>query len=78
MRPILFVLLLQALAAPDPAQMEKAPDLGYVAVQNGLRLPEGTKLGVPDDGPSRRLIRQRARIGWWIRIRNWLPCRSSS
>jgi DNA-binding beta-propeller fold protein YncE len=59
MRPILVVLLLQALAAPDPAQMEKAPDLGYVAVQNGLRLPEGTKLGAPSSvavSSSRRLL----------------------
>jgi DNA-binding beta-propeller fold protein YncE len=47
MKPLLFAVLLQVLAAPDPAQMEKAPDLGYIPVQNGLRLPDGLTLGAP-------------------------------
>lgn len=33
------------LSGPDPAQMEKAPDLGFKPVPHGLVLPEGTKLG---------------------------------
>lgn len=33
------------LAAPDPKQMETAPDLGYQAVETGLSLPDGMKLG---------------------------------
>jgi hypothetical protein len=28
---------LQALTAPDPAQMEKVPDLGYTDVPHGFR-----------------------------------------
>lgn len=47
MRFLPLVLLLQALSAPDPAQMEKAPDLGYVPVEHGLTLPEGTTWGAP-------------------------------
>jgi len=35
------------LSGPDPKQMETAPDLGYLAVENGLVLPEGMKLGAP-------------------------------
>jgi sugar lactone lactonase YvrE len=33
------------LAAPDPAQMEDAPPLGYKPVPPGLTLPDGIKLG---------------------------------
>ena len=40
MRLIVNALLFQALSAPDPAQMEKAPDLGYVAVPHGLAVPD--------------------------------------
>ncbi|PYR46996.1 MAG: hypothetical protein DMF89_20565 [Acidobacteria bacterium] len=47
MKPMLVAVLLQVLSAPDPAQMEKAPDLGYIAVQHGLRLPDGLTLGAP-------------------------------
>ena len=47
MKPILVALLLQALTAPDPAQMEQAPDLGYRPVPHGLRLPDGLSLGAP-------------------------------
>ena len=47
MRTMLFALLLQALAAPDPAQMEKAPDLGYVPVEYSVSLPGGVALGSP-------------------------------
>jgi DNA-binding beta-propeller fold protein YncE len=47
MKPMLVALLLQVLTAPDPAQMEKAPDLGYVPIQHGLRLPDGLSLGAP-------------------------------
>jgi DNA-binding beta-propeller fold protein YncE len=35
------------LSGPDPKQMEAAPDLGYLAVENGLVLPEGMKMGAP-------------------------------
>jgi DNA-binding beta-propeller fold protein YncE len=42
---LIVVLLVQALAAPDPAQMEKAPDLGYRPVPHGLQLPEGVTMG---------------------------------
>ena len=47
---LLAALLFQVsgvLSGPDPAQMEKAPDLGYVAVQHSLTLPEGLKWGAP-------------------------------
>jgi DNA-binding beta-propeller fold protein YncE len=52
--PILLALLLLlfqsrnapgVLDAPDPKQMENAPPLGYHAVEAGLTLPEGMKLG---------------------------------
>jgi DNA-binding beta-propeller fold protein YncE len=35
------------LPGPDPAQMEKAPDLGYKAVPHGLQLPAGVTMGAP-------------------------------
>ena len=47
----LFLLLFQTrnvpgvLDGPDPKQMENAPPLGYHAVETGLSLPEGMKLG---------------------------------
>lgn len=47
MRLLLFALLLQALSAPDPAQMEKAPDLGYIPVAPSLSLPAGITMGAP-------------------------------
>lgn len=47
MRLIIVALLLQALTAPDPAQMEKAPDLGYLPVPHSLRLPSGVTMGAP-------------------------------
>jgi len=51
MRTILLTaLLLQipgVLSGPDPAQMEKAPDLGYMPAQFSLPLPGGMKLGAP-------------------------------
>ena len=37
----------QPLDAPDPAQMEDAPDLGYRAVPNGLQIPDGMEMGAP-------------------------------
>jgi DNA-binding beta-propeller fold protein YncE len=43
----MILILLQALSAPDPAQMEKAPDLGYVPVAVTINLPDGQKLGAP-------------------------------
>jgi DNA-binding beta-propeller fold protein YncE len=46
-RLIAFALLLQVLQAPDPAQMENAPDLGYMAVSHALDLPTGVTLGAP-------------------------------
>ena len=43
--------LLQAipgvLSGPDPAQMEKAPDLGYKPVPHGLQMPSGITMGAP-------------------------------
>ena len=47
MRAMILAVLLQALAAPDPAQMEKAPDLGYLPVVPTVNLPEGVSLGAP-------------------------------
>jgi DNA-binding beta-propeller fold protein YncE len=47
----LLLLLVQTrntpgvLDAPDPKQMENAPSLGYHAVETGLTLPDGVKLG---------------------------------
>lgn len=46
------LLLLQQLvpgqlAGPDPAQMEKAPDLGYKAVPHDPQLPQGVTMGAP-------------------------------
>src|SRR5437763_145395 len=35
------------LSAPDPAQMETAPDLGYRAVEAGLKMPADMKMGAP-------------------------------
>jgi len=35
------------LSGPDPAQMETAPDLGYRAVEAGLKMPDGMKMGAP-------------------------------
>ena len=37
----------QVLDAPDPAQMEDAPDLGYRPVPHGLQIPEGLEMGAP-------------------------------
>jgi DNA-binding beta-propeller fold protein YncE len=47
MRMLIVFLLFQALTAPDPAQMEKAPDLGYTPVPHGLKLPAGVSMGAP-------------------------------
>ena len=47
MRMLIVFLLVQALAAPDPAQMEKASDLGYRPVPHGLQLPAGVTMGAP-------------------------------
>lgn len=49
MRWLLVVLAQVAgvLSGPDPAQMEKASDLGYKAVENGVVVPEGVKMGAP-------------------------------
>jgi sugar lactone lactonase YvrE len=44
---MLITLLFQVLTAPDPAQMEKAGDLGYVPVRHSLNLPNGVSLGAP-------------------------------
>jgi hypothetical protein len=41
------LLLLQVLTAPDPAQMENAPDLDYKPVPHGLQLPSGITMGAP-------------------------------
>lgn len=51
MLPLLLILAQVAirgvLSGPDPVQMETAPDLGYRAVETGLRLPDGTRMGAP-------------------------------
>src|SRR5262245_342726 len=47
MRLLILMLLFQVLSGPDPAQMEKAPDLGYKPVQHAFKLPDGIKLGAP-------------------------------
>ena len=47
MRTLLVAVLLQALTAPDPAQMEKAPDLGYRPVEASWALPQGMTMGAP-------------------------------
>jgi sugar lactone lactonase YvrE len=47
MRSVVLALLVQVLTAPDPAQMEKAPDLGYVPVPASLTLPADVTLGAP-------------------------------
>ena len=47
MRAIIVALLLQVLVAPDPAQMEKAPDLGYVPVPHSFKPPDGLSWGAP-------------------------------
>ena len=44
---ISIVLLLQILTAPDPAQMEDAPDLGYRPVPHGLQIPADLEMGAP-------------------------------
>ncbi len=47
MRAVVAAVLVQIglLTAPDPAQMETAPDLGYLPVPHGLSLPEGVAMG---------------------------------
>ena len=47
MRLISILVLLQLLTAPDPAQMENAPDLGYRPVPHGLQIPDGVEMGAP-------------------------------
>jgi DNA-binding beta-propeller fold protein YncE len=54
MKILAIALLLQVaqaapgvLTGPDPAQMEKAADLGYVPVPHGLTLPDGVTMGAP-------------------------------
>ena len=47
MRLISLALLLQVLTAPDPAQMENAPALGYTAVPHGLQIPDDMEMGAP-------------------------------
>ena len=37
----------QILDAPDPAQMEDAPVLGYHPVENGLEIPVDMEMGAP-------------------------------
>lgn len=46
---LVLAVLAQAglLTAPDPAQMEKVPDLGYKAVPHALALPDNAEMGAP-------------------------------
>ena len=61
MRMLIAFLLLQVLTASDPAQMEKAPDLGYRPVPHAFSCPTGMHMGAPSRsrghqaGPSARL-----------------------
>jgi DNA-binding beta-propeller fold protein YncE len=47
MRLLLMLILFQVLAGPDPAQMEKAADLGYKPVERSFKLPDGMRMGAP-------------------------------
>jgi len=47
MRLMILALMLQVLTAPDPAQMEDAPDLGYRPVPHGLQIPADVEMGAP-------------------------------
>jgi len=47
MRAMIVAVLLQVLTAPDPSQMEKAPDLGYVPTPHSFNLPNGLGWGAP-------------------------------
>ena len=49
MRAVVAAVLVQIglLTAPDPAQMETAPDLGHVPVPHALSLPAGVAMGAP-------------------------------
>ena len=47
MRFLILALMLQVLSAPDPAQMEAAPDLGYRPVPHGLQIPDDVEMGAP-------------------------------
>ena len=47
MRLMIIALLLQVLSAPDPAQMEDAPDLGYRPVPHWLQIPAEVEMGAP-------------------------------
>jgi len=49
MRLLLLVLaqVSGVLSGPDPAQMEKAPDLGYKPVEAALVMPADVKMGAP-------------------------------
>ena len=49
MRAVVAAVLVQIglLTAPDPAQMETAPDLGYLPVPHALGLPAGVAMGAP-------------------------------
>jgi sugar lactone lactonase YvrE len=44
---VVFLFLLQALAAPDPAQMEAVRALEYMPVPLALQLPDGVSMGAP-------------------------------
>lgn len=52
MRMVAIALLAQVLTAPDPAQMEQVPDLGYAAVPHSLNLPDGapSSVAITPDG----------------------------
>jgi sugar lactone lactonase YvrE len=47
MRLLMLILLFQVLSGPDPAQMEKAADLGYKPVERSFTLPDGMRMGAP-------------------------------
>ena len=44
---VTFLASAQILDAPDPAQMEDAPDLGYRPVPHGLQIPDDQEMGAP-------------------------------
>ena len=47
MTTLIVALVFQVLTAPDPTQMEKVPDLGYVPVPHSFNLPNGLTWGAP-------------------------------
>ena len=54
MRLLMLIVLFQVLSGPDPAQMEKAADLGYKPVERSFKLPDGMRMGAPSSAAVTR------------------------